>query len=351
MGPAARPKDDAAWYHRLRRLRVRLALGVGVLTVGAALYSLLSKTAFTIDPGSGTPVGLSVRTDRHIATLIRTLEPYTPSPDRDHGKDTYRYSLFLVPLDGSGPELIPIGGGYPASTSGRAKILGSDGRVLWFDLDGAGGVDLERKAALAPADGREPALPRPASPFPPSPDRHLSAGFITGAGQWLGLHSEEEIRGEFAPKTFVRRVAPQASRKQMRRFYRGTLDAPVDDTYHRILSMAPIREAGYFNAAFLRFDEAAEPLRLSNPEGALMLHTSGPGSDGTAVIARVDLEGNVLWSVDTAIDRFALSQILPGEYVFAFVGTRPPVPGKVSEPLLVIIANATGGATTRSLWR
>ena len=44
-------------------------------------------------------------------------------------------------------------------------------------------------------------------------------------------------------------------------------------------------------------------------------------------------------------------EILPGETSFAFVGTRPPVPDQLSEPLLVIVDNATGRAITHSLWR
>jgi hypothetical protein len=67
------------------------------------------------------------------------------------------------------------------------------------------------------------------------------------------------------------------------------------------------------------------------------------------VAARVDHSGAVLWQVDTGIDRFSLKQILPGESSTAFVGTRPPVPDKVSEPLLVLVNHADGSARTLSL--
>ena len=285
---------------------------------------------------------------RHVD---QTLEAYTPSLNRNHGNDTYRFSVFLAPLDGSEPKLIPIGGGFSSSAMGLAKILGSDGRTLWFDVNGVGGVDLKTYELLKPSKVRDPFVPPQGSPFPPSVDSYLSAGFLTGAESWLGLHSTAELEGEFASKKFVRRVVQQEDAKQMRRFHRGALDAPVDDKYYRILSMTAIDDTEYLNAAFLRLDDTTEPLRLSDPDGALMVYTSDPGLKGTLVVARVDTEGKILWKVDTGIDRFKLAQILPGAKSFAFVGTRPMVPDKVSEPLLVLVECATGKITTTSLWK
>ena len=83
----------------------------------------------------------------------------------------------------------------------------------------------------------------------------------------------------------------------------------------------------------------------------MMLYTSMPGPLGTAVVARVDDTGNLQWRVDTGIARFGLQQILPGNDVTAFVGTRPPVPDKVPEPLLVIVDHSSGKQATYSLWQ
>ncbi|MEO8589234.1 MAG: hypothetical protein ABI432_07700, partial [Flavobacteriales bacterium] len=278
-----------------------------------------------------------------------------------------------------------------------AKILGSDGRTLWFNVVGVGGVDQKNlevvdgddfrsaNPSLDPMwweDGRgmemngrlrttspdhqsavefEPgtlkAIPvevvaTPGKwPFPPKPEDFLCAGFFTSPNTWLGLHSTAEVEGEFAPKKFVRRVVRQEDAKQMRRFHRGALDAPVDDRYSRILSMESLGNEEYLNAAFLRMDAGSEPLRLGDPDGALLIYTSAPGLNGTAIIARVDTEGRIIWKVDTGIDRFSLSQILPGTNSMAFVGTRPPVPDKVSEPLLVIVENGTGRMVAHSLWQ
>jgi hypothetical protein len=159
-------------------------------TAASAVWAM--NVLFTIKPGKGTAIGLTLRTDRHVAGLIQNLDPYVPSPNRDRGKDTYSISLFLVPLDGSGTRLIPLRSGLTPGAFGLAQ---------------------------------------------------------------------------------------------------------------------------------------------------------------TAVVSRVDDGGTVQWRTDLGIDRFALQQILPGQDTTAFVGTRPPVPGKVSEPVLVIVDHHTGRLVTHSLWQ
>lgn len=344
--------DDVGWYHRLRGLQLKLALAVGALALLLALLVAVENTIFSIDPGKGTPIGRSVRTDTHVATLIQTLEAYVPSLARDHAKDTYAVGLFLVPLDGSAPRLVPIGGGHSGNSLGLVQILGSDGRTLWFDVNGVGGVDLATDELVkgAPANLRELQGARPRA-FAPRVESHLATGFFTGRGTWLGLLSDAERAREYAPGQWLRRVTHAASSKEMRRWYRGIVGEGSGTGSRQIVAMEPIGDAQYLDAAFLRIDEASEPIRVRDPDGALTVHTSAPGGKGTVVLARVDDDGNVLWSADTQLDRFGLQQILPGAGSTALVGTRVPVPGKVSEPLLVLVDHATGEVTTHSLWR
>ena len=113
--------------------------------------------------------------------------------------------------------------------------------------------------------------------------------------------------------------------------------------------MTPLNESTYLNAAFLRMDAASEPLRVADPPSALIIFTSAPGLQGTLKVARVDLEGKELWAVDTGIDRFKLSQILPGDSSMAFIGSPVQVPGKVGVPIVVVVENSTGGSITRPL--
>jgi len=102
---------------------------------------LADVRTFSFDPGKGTPIGSSVRTDTHIATLIQTLEPYVPSLNRDHGEDTYRISLFRVPLDGAEPGL-----------KGTMIVARADtsGRILWSVDTGIDRFELQQ---ILPGNG------------------------------------------------------------------------------------------------------------------------------------------------------------------------------------------------------
>lgn len=392
------PAPRAFSYTKWRSFRVKLALGVlaVALIFGAVVW--FKNKVLVIDPGKGAPIGLAVRTDRHIAMLIQTLEPYTPTLHRDGSKDRYTISLFLLPLDGRSEGrtigLVDHLGGHEFSL---AKILGSDGRTLWFDVTGVGGVDLEtfdvigtndfRKAnpTLDPTwweDGRgmevsdrlrstardqqsavefDPSTLKATpvavvrdpkrSPFAPRKEDYLCAGAFVTPTRWLGLHSLPEAEREFKPKSRLKRIVPATDAKEQRLFYHGTLDPDSSDVHHRILSMEALGDAEYLNAAFIRLDGASEPLRLASPDGFLVLFTSKPGLAGTAVVARVDDQGTIIWKTDTGIDRFLLQQILPGKRSIALIGARPAVPDKVSEPLLVVVDNGTGKAGTTSLWQ
>lgn len=348
--PRARTAPDVAFVRRFSTLKALFggAVLIGALILGGIVW--LKNKVLVIDPGKGTPIGLAVRTDTHIATLIRTLEAYTPSLHRDRSKDTYAIGVFIVPLDGSTPRLVPISGGHSGNSLGLVKILGGNGRHLWFDVNGVGGVDLETFELTdvpAPRDLQGPGSFRLA----PRIEASLSSGYFTGADGWFGLLSTEEAEREYAPRKWLRPITNAGGTPQLRRFHRGTVGESSGYESRRILSMVPIGDEGYLNAAFLRVDEKSEPLRLTDPDGALMIHASEPGLRGTWMVARVDTSGRVLWKVDTAIDRSGLLQILPGGASMAFIGTRLPVPDKVSEPLLVIVESTTGTMTSHSLWR
>ena len=221
---------------------------------------------------------------------------------------------------------------------GRLRLASRDGQEV-LEVDPA---TLRAAPVAAPQRSNKP-------PFAPTPADYLGAGLHTAPAEWLGLHSPAEVEREFKPNSWLRRVVRAEDAKELRRFYRGVLDPDAGGARSRIVSMTPLGDDAYLNAAFLRLDDDSEPLRLSNPDGALMAYTSAPGLKGTLVVARVDTAGKVLWKADTGIDRFKLAQILPGDASMAFVGTRPAVPDKVPEPLLVIVDNRTGNVTRKHL--
>jgi hypothetical protein len=367
-----------------------LALLAGSLVVWGV------RKAFMIRVPHGVPVGQSVRAPDAIATLIQTLEPYVPSLQGNAGKERYRLALFLRPVTGGSPgRMIPLAEHLTAREAHLAKLLGSDGRTVWFELADFGGVELATGRRIGPAELRaaNPTLaeswddPRRisfgrtlqvtltdrtvreinpetlvATPLPrermaamppgtPEVQDFLCAGVRPSSTEWLGLHSAEEAAGEYRPKSRLTLANHQPSAKVMRRLYRGELGPEQPRGIREILSLTPLSDDAYLDAAFLRAGPGLGPLALPEGAGHLMVFTSAPGLAGTLVVARVDARGKPVWKVDTGIDRFKWSQILPDPRIVAFVGTRPPVPNKVPEPILVTIDTQSGSPSTTTLWQ
>lgn len=386
-----------AFVRRYSKLKAMVGLGLLVvaLIIGGIYWA--GKKVLTVIAVSGIPLNECVRTDRHIASLIQTTDPHMVEISGRGGNTTTSVSIVLIPLDGSTPQVVPVASGLNGNSLGLSRIMGSDGHTLWFDAGGLYGVRLRDYELVTPTDLRKanPSLdpawwedPRgmdlvngrlyamridrsaallvdPATlkatdaKVDPSHNRfrtysttdQLAAGLITAPLSWLGLLSPEELTGEFKVGKYIKAVENADDAKQLRRLYTAQLEPASDGEYHKILRIAPIADTEYLNAAFLRMESAAEPVRLKDPDGALMIHTSAPGLKGTLIVSRVDAQGKFIWSTDTGLDRFALEQILPGTGAFAFVGTRPPVEGKLSEPLVVLVENRAGKLTSHSLWR
>lgn len=402
-GPTqSRPSGEAqakakAFVQRNTKLKAILGIGllVVMLIVGGVLW--MGEKVLAVSSVSGVPLNECMRTDTHIATLIQSTDPHLPEISGRGGNTTTSISILLIPLDGSEPRLVPVVRKLDGVHYGLARIMGSDGRTLWFDCTGLFGVRLSDHELITPEDLHDanPSLDRSwwedprgmdilegklhimridrsaaldvdpttwkvteVAPKPSNarfeshaPTDHLAAGFVAAPGTWLGLHSPEELERGFKVGKWVRPVESADDAKQLRRLCKAELEASTEGDHFRIQGIAPVDTTNYLNAAFLRMHDKSEPLRQRDPDGALMIHTSAPGLKGTLVVARVDVQGKILWSVDTGLDRFKLQQILPGENAFAFVGTRPPVEGKLSEPLVVLVDNSTGKLTSHSLWR
>lgn len=391
--PPPIPTRDQHLAFRERKAKLMTILAAIVLLLAAAVVGF--KSMFSVRSSSGTPFGLSIRTPEHIATLIKTLESYVPSLHRDPAKDRYRLALLLTPQDGSSPgKMIPITQQRPIGEFNLAKLLGCDGTTVWFNLNGIGGVNLRSGNLIGEAELRRanpslgepwddqrrmefdqrlrvttadrqrvyevtpetlqavPTSPRAAKfPLDPGLQDFLASGVRPSPNEWLGLHSAKAAAGEYKPKARLSRLNRAEDAKELRSFYRSQLGPEVERGSREILSQERVSSDEYFNAAFVRAGAGADPLRLSGPDSFLMIYTSKPGLGGTVMLARVDAAGKILWKADTGIERFKLSQILPDARFMAFIGTRPPVPDKLSEPILVVVDTRSGAASTVSLWQ
>ena len=178
-----------------------------------------------------------------------------------------------------------------------------------------------------------------------------SVGVHPSPTKWLALLSPKEAAAEYRLKSRPSPLSRAKNAKQMRRFHRAELGPEADRGMREIRSLTAASSEEYFNAAFVRTAAAKEPIRLHGPESFLMTYSASSGLGASLVVARVDTTGKTLWRADTCIDRFKLSQVMPGMPFVAFIGTRPPVFAKVSEPILVVVNSATGAVTTTSLWK
>jgi len=433
-GPSPRERS-AAFFWRFNKLRSVVALFVLAITVVVGGLVLMGREAATLNPLAGSPLDESVRYGRGVATLIMRTDPQGPRWSGRGGGETVSLSVLLIPFDGGAPRSIPLVGGVSAGSVSLARVLGDDGETVWVEAGAIYGVRLRDGAvvtakdlraangALDPSwwdDGRGMAVsasqlhivrrdrsaaldidpqtlqakasaPRTTPPrlSPPAQAEAMAAGFVTSDGAWLGLLTPDQRTGAYRTGRFVRPIESADEGNTDRFMTRAALEPASDRKRFRILSAAPVDDTAYLNAGFLRINASAEPLRLQNPSGVMMIHTRPPakarlqstssngasrpsaqnqelrplsdekpgatfsegGLTGTLLVSRVDEKGGVIWTAETGLDRFTLGQILPGESVTAFIGARPPLPGKVSEPLVVLVAHETGAVTTHALSR
>ena len=393
--PRITPPTNPHLAFRQRKAKLMTILAAIVLVVAIAAIGF--KMLFSVKSSTGTPHGRSIRTPEHIATLIQTLEPYVPSLHRNPANDRYRLALFLSPLDGRSPaRLISLTRHRPIQEFALVKLLGCDGTTVWFNLNAIGGVNLKSGKLIGEAELRRanPSLDEPWDdprrmefdqrlrivsldrqriyevipetlqavpvqvnhnstrlPFDPGTDEFLSSGVRPSPTEWLGVLSKQDATGGYKPGSWLARLNRADDAKEMRSLHRAQLGPERDRGNREIVSLEPISNDDYLNAAFVRTAPEADPIRLSSPDSFLMVYTSKPGLSGTLMLARVDATGRIVWKTDTGIDRFKLSQILPDTRFIAFTGTRPSVPDKVSEPVLVIIDTQSGAASTVSLWQ
>lgn len=400
---STRQAQAVAFVNTFRDLRMMLATGLLVVLVIVGVVVWWGQMALVVTAVHGIPLNESARFDSSdptrsgIATLIQTTDPQFRDISGRGGNTTTSLSILLTPLDGSASRLIPVAGRI-SEHLGLTRIMGSDGRTVWFDATGLYGVRLDEFTLVTPEDLRaaNPDLDpswwedqrgmdvisgklhvmridrsaavdidpdtwkaTPTAPKPSNarferrePSDHLAAGVMVGPRAFVGLLSEKDRAGDFKPGKWIKSVESAGTeRRVMRRLQKAVVEPSSDGGHSRIRSIAPLGDTEFLEAAFLRMTDKSEPLRVSDPDSALMIHTLPAGLSGTLLISRVDFQGNLLWSTDTGLDRFNLKQILPGTEVIAFVGTRPPIPDKLSEPLIVLIDAKTGKLTSHTLWR
>ena len=317
-------------YNAAVRSKLALVLA-GIVAAAAFGWGVLSEALAVKTTGS--PVGTAVGSPTHIAMLISTQVPYLPSLHRDASKDRFRIALLVQHRHSSdGTRLLPILDNLDASQSQHAaKMLGYDGRMFWFLAKNISVYDPAAKKLVRMED--------------------LQRANPGLEGLW-GI-AQYEVQSKLIVNTRDRRVIVEVDPEALTV---RTLDrlpprkhVLPPDPAEGMLVPAPATTADKLKAAYVRQDYGQPPMRLSNPESSLLLFWRKTDAlQRMLFLARVTADGTILWETQTGIDK--LQQILPDHSAPALIGSRPQLPGKVSEPILVVVDASTGRLDQRSLW-
>lgn len=328
--------------------RLALSLGLGAAVVCAALLIVGLRQLGV--RSYGYPVGRVVRAGNALAVLIQTREPYMPSlRGVPESRMSYRYSLWLIPADGSGPpRKLPVA--RAIRSADRPPTIGVhayERGVVWLQVTDLIGIDASTgqvvRQAPAPAIANMPVSQLLATDDHPL-DTLRARGVNTQTSTWLGLATDEEARNILAPGARVSDNDDAVGTYQPRRLYLATLE---QSPRPRITSAIPAEKNTYKNGAILRTGPGGAPVRYTGPDGLAVIHEQGSVTRPTIRITRVDLAGREAWTLDTTISR--VTQCFPDAVVPIIVGEQPSTDMKMGDPVIAIVHLATGAVQVVSL--
>lgn len=371
-----------------------LALGL-VIVILALLGAGLATWHFVSIKSTGTPLGPAFRTPTHILQLISTTERYLPTLHRAPGKDRFRIDLLAISIaDPTRQETFTLLRQQQANAlTPVTKILGANGGVVWIQALDIFAVNLKTKRIAREADLRKanPELalfllaaraeftdrfvavspdwsqaysfsaetlkataclspPRKAGLEALTQDRiegSLCSGGLVSTSEWIAVATAADAKSDFKPGFSLPRDFTAGEKDHVRQLYCGKAD--TSESRLRIESSERLGTTEYRAATFLRTKPGGAILQTQNPDSLFLLHRKGKELSAPFTLTRLAPDGKAIWDAATGIGR--LQQVLPGTDTIALIGDRPPVPNKVSEPILVLVNTTTGATNTVSLWR
>lgn len=369
--------------------------GAIIVIILLLLAVALGAWHFVSIKSTGTPLGPALRLPGHIAQIISTTERYLPTLHRNPGKDRFRLDLLVISIDDPTKQetFTLLRQQQSNALQPMTKILGADSDVVWVNALEIFAVNLKTKRIARETDLRKAnpelelflssAKPEFAdhfiavSPdwsqafsFSPetfkasacaSPSRgswleaqsanhvegSLCSGGMISTNTWISVATPDEAKSDFKAGFSLPRDFTAREKDRARQLYRGT--ANISEQRPRIENCERVSETEYRAANFLRAKPGGPLLLAGSPEGAFLIHRVGAQLFAPFHLTRLAPDGKPQWNADTDIGR--LEQILPDEKIIAIIGTRPVVPDKVPEPILVLINTSNGAMTTLSLWR
>lgn len=371
-------------------------LAIGLVVVILVLLAVgLAAWQFVSIKSTGTPIGPAFRTPTHILQLISTTERYLPKLHRAPGQDRFRIDLLAISItDPAQQQTFTLLRQQQANAlTPITKILGAEGDVAWIQALEIFAVNLKTGRIAREVDLRRAnpdlelflssakpeftdrfvavspdwsqaytfsgeTLKATACPPPPrkagmealAHDRiegSLCSGGLVSASEWIAIVTTSDAKSDFKPGFSLPRDFTAGEKDHVRQLYYGKVD--TSGARPRIETSECLSATEYRAATFLRAKPGGAILQAQNPDSLFLLHRTGKELFPPFTLTRIAPDGKELWNAATGLER--LAQVLPGESIIALKGERPPVPNKVSEPILVLVNSATGATNTVSLWR
>jgi hypothetical protein len=124
----------------------------------------------------------------------------------------------------------------------------------------------------------------------------------SSGGRWYGLYTAESVRK--VSERFRFEIAAQNDAAARTRLYTATLSP--DGRYWNVgYEKTALGEQVFLQGAFLVDLEKGAPLRLSAPDGYLVVHRDKIGKEGRLQLTRIDRTGKTLWSLPTGLTAFS----------------------------------------------
>lgn len=163
----------------------------------------------------------------------------------------------------------------------------------------------------------------------------------TCVGKWFGLYSKEEMQ-ELPDRLSMHTAYGEAARRIL---YTAPYEADNRGRYNiRLNDAAPLSpESVFLQGGFLLNKQTGLPIRLHDPEGALVVHKDQVGNEGRILLSRIHFDGSLAWTLNTDLYEWIDWQ-LSGTHLYVS-GNHLNKGGNDKVTMMWSIPLATGNAT------